>query len=104
MAISRFDLGSLYVNKGDILERKFLGCVLNLALQIRDGGYANPTAAQIAWKDHAFGCDLAEKTRLAREAMEWGLANNSNLQANGADLADGDLDWITAEYAKTYAG
>ena len=102
MTITRWELGQLYSTKGDILETKLLGCVLNLAIQIRDGGYADPTAAQIAWKDAAFGSDLTEKKKMAREALEWGLANNSNLQAQGAELADADLDWITAEYAKTY--
>lgn len=102
MTISRSKLGDLYITKGGLLERKFLGCVLSLALQIRDGGYADPNANQIAWKDHVFGCELVEKSRIAREAMEWGLANNQNLQEQGDGLADGDLDWITAEYTKTW--
>ena len=102
MAISRSQLGDLYITKGGLLERKFLGCVLDHALQIRGGGYANPNENQTAWMNHVFGCTLEEKSRIAREAMEWGLANNSNLQTQGESLADGDLDWITAEYTKTW--
>jgi len=102
MSISRSQLGDLYITKGGLLERKFLGCVLNLALQIRGGGYADPNANQIAWKDHVFGCTLEEKSRIAREAMEWGLANNGNLQTLGDAMPDGDLDWVTAEYTKTW--
>ena len=102
MAISRSQLGDLYYSKGGLLERKFLGCVLNLALQIRGGGYADPNANQIAWKDHVFGCELEEKSRIAREAMEWGLTNNFDLQDQGELLSDGSLVWIVAEYTKTW--
>jgi hypothetical protein len=100
--MTRLDLGSLYFCKGGALERKFLGCVLDHCLQIRGGGYANPNANQIAWAEYAYGCSLEEKSKLAREAMEWGLVNNSNLQSQGDALPDGDLDWITAEYTKTW--
>jgi hypothetical protein len=102
MALTRQQLGELYFTKGGALERKFLGCVLDHCLQIRGGGYANPNANQIAWAEHALGCTLAEKERLARGAMEWGLVNNFNLQQQGDALADGDLDWITAEYTKVW--
>lgn len=102
MTISRLQLGDLYYAKGGTLERKFLGCVLSLALQIRNGWYANPNENQAAWAAHVYGCEITEKSRIAREAMEWGLANNSNLQTQGDELADGDLDWITAEYTKTW--
>ena len=102
MALTRLELGDLYYSKGGALERKFLGCVLDHCQQIRGGGYAGPNANQIAWAAFAYGCSLAEKGKLAREAMEWGLVNNSNLQTQGAELIDGDLDWITAEYTKTW--
>ena len=100
--MTRLELGELYYTKGTALERKFLGCVLDHCLQIRGGGYANPSANQLAWAENCFGCTLDEKVRLAREAMEWGLVNNFDLQSQGADLADGSLDWITAEYTKTW--
>lgn len=102
MTISRAQLGDLYYSKGNLLERKFLGCVLWLALQIKNGWYADPNANQTAWADHVFGCTIDEKGRVARQAMEWGLGNNANLQTSGDALADGDLDWITAEYTKTW--
>jgi hypothetical protein len=102
MALTRLELGSLYFSKGGALERKFLGCVLDHCLQIRGGGYANPNANQTAWAEHAYGCSLEEKSKLAREAMEWGLVNNFDLQQAGDALVDGSLDWITAEYTKTW--
>jgi hypothetical protein len=100
--MTRLELGELYYTKGGLLERRFLGCVLNHAAQILGGGYAEPNDNQQAWVAHASGCTVDEKVRLAREAMEWGLANNLNLQQQGVDLPDGDLDWITAEYTKTW--
>lgn len=102
MEITRLQLGELYFTGGGVLERKFLGCVLDHCLQISGGGYANPNENQTAWAAHVSGCNLAEKSRIARQAMEWGLANNANLQTQGADLIDADLDWITAEYTKTW--
>jgi hypothetical protein len=102
MALTRLQLGTLYFSKGGILERKFLGCVLDHCLAIRGGGYADPNANQLAWADHCYGCTTEEKSRLAREAMEWGLVNNQALQTQGDALADGDLSWITAEYTKTW--
>jgi hypothetical protein len=106
MALTRLELGNLYVSGGGggSLERKFLGCVLDHCLQILCGGYANPNENQLAWAAHARGCGAGEKLRLAREAMEWGLVNNSSLQTQGDALADGDLSWITAEYTKTWVG
>jgi len=102
MTITRHELGQMYVEKGGALERKFLGCILHLTLHIKQGWYANPNANQVAWADHCYGCSLDEKGRLAREAMEWGLGNNDNLQKFPGTLADGDLDFITAEYSRTW--
>ena len=102
MALTRLQLGELYYQKHGVLERKFLGCVLNHNAQIIGGGYVNPNANQLAWSQHVSGCTFAEKTRIAREVMEWGLANNTNLQDQGEALADGALDWITEEYTKTW--
>jgi hypothetical protein len=102
MALTRLELGDLYYSKGGALERKFLGCILDHCLQIRGGGYADPNANQLAFADHAFGCTLAEKQRLSREAMEWGLVNNFDLQQQGNELADVSLDWIVGEYTKTW--
>lgn len=34
--------------------------------------------------------------------MEWGLINNATFQSSGGNVSDGDVDYITAEYAKTY--
>jgi hypothetical protein len=102
MSISRSQLGDLYYSKGGLLERKFLGCILHLSLHIKMGWYANPNANQLAWADYCWGCTMDEKSRIAREAMEWGLGNNDNLQNQGDALPDGDLDFITAEYTKTW--
>jgi len=92
----------MYLTKGGVLERKFLGCVLNHCLMVQNGGYADPNQNQIAWAAYVSGCDAAEKSRISREAMEWGLGNNSNLQTQGDQLPDGDLDWIVGEYTKTW--
>jgi hypothetical protein len=102
MTITRHQLGQMYVEKGGALERRFIGCVLSLSLAIRQGWYDSPSEAQTAWANHTHGCDQSEKARIARQAMEWGLCNNPNLQSQGDSLADGDLDWITAEYSKTW--
>ena len=102
MALTRLQLGDIYYSKGGILERKFLGCVLDHCLQIRGGGYADPNANQLAWADHCYGCTTEEKSRLAREAMEWGLVNNFDLQQQGDALNDGALDWIVGEYTKVW--
>jgi hypothetical protein len=102
MALTRLQLGELYVTKGGALERKFIGCILDHCLQIRGGGYADPNANQLAFADYAHGCTQAEKSRLAREVMEWGLVNNHDLQQQGENLNDGALSWITAEYTKTW--
>ena len=101
-ALTRLELGELYVTKGGALERKFIGCILDHCLAIRGGGYASPNANQLAFADYSHGCTQAEKARLAREVMEWGLVNNHALQQQGDSLADGDLSWITAEYTKTF--
>lgn len=102
MALTRLELGDLYFSKGGALERKFLGSVLWMSLQIRLGYYADPNANQTNWANHVFGCDASEKGRIAREAMEWGLCENTDLQSQGDSLADGSIDWIVAEQAKTW--
>jgi len=102
MALTRLQLGELFLVKGGSLERKFLGCVLDHSCQIHAGGYANPNANQLAWKEFIFGSTREEKEREARKAMEWGLAFNSALQAQHETLSDPDLSWITAEYTKTW--
>ena len=102
MALTRLQLGELYFGKGGTLERRFLGSVLYNAQQVKNGGVANPTAAQTAWADATIGSDLATHGLEARKAMEWGMINNSNLQDQGNDLPDGDIDWIVKEYALTY--
>ena len=102
MAISRLDLGTLYTTRSGPLALKFIGSVIHLSLHIRLGWYANPNANQTAWAAHVYGCTSDEKLRIAREAMEWGLINNDNLQNQGDALPDGDLDWIVGEYSKTW--
>ena len=102
MALTRLELGDLYLYAGGTLERKFLGCILDHASQIQSGGYASPNANQLAWRDFIFGATQADMQREARRAMQWGLTFNPNLQAQGESLADGDLSWITAEYTKTF--
>jgi hypothetical protein len=102
MALTRLQLGDLFLYAGGTLERKFIGCILDHACQIHAGGYANPNANQLAWKDYIFGSTKAEKEREARKAMEWGLTFNSSLQDQGEALDDGALSWITAEYTKTW--
>jgi len=102
MALTRLELGDLFLYAGGPLERKFIGCVLDLACQIHAGGYTEPNANQLAWKDFIFGSTRAEKEREARKAMEWGLTFNPSLQEHSAALDDGALSWITAEYTKTW--
>jgi hypothetical protein len=102
MAMTRLELGTLYTSRAGQLALRCIGSVLNLSLHIRQGWYANPNANQTAWAAHVFGCTEAEKMRIAREAMEWGLVNNDNLQSQGEALPDGDLDFIVAEYTKTW--
>jgi hypothetical protein len=104
MALTHLQLGELYVNKGGVLERRFLGAILALSLHIRMGWHADPTAQQIAWANHAFGCTLAEKERLARQSMEWGFINNGDLQQQGDAMIDGGISFVVAEHAKTWAG
>jgi hypothetical protein len=104
MALTRLELGNLYYEKGGILEKKFLGTVLHMAQQIKGGGYPSPTAEQTAWANATIGTTSADREKEARAAMEWGLVNNTALQAAGEDATDSDLDYIVAEYAKTYVG
>lgn len=103
MALTRLELGDMYYTKGGVLERKFLGCVLYMSSSIKGGGLPDATQAQLDWANMLVGADSSTHMTEARKAMEWGLANNSSLQDQGESLADGDLDWITKEYAKTYA-
>ena len=103
MALTHLQLGELYFTKGGILERRVLGCVLHMSQQILQGGYADPTAEQTAWATFVVGQDLAGHSLEARKALEWGLSNNATFQTSGPDAIDTDLDFIVAEYAKTYA-
>ena len=102
MALTRLELGELYFTKGGQLERRFLGAVIHMAQQILGGGYAEPTLAQTGWANNVVGTDLAAHTTEARSAVEWGLVNNVTFQTSGGDVSDSDVDYITAEYAKTY--
>jgi len=103
MALTRLQLGELYYTKGGELERRFLGTVLHIAQQILGGGIPTPTAEQTSWATATVGSDLASHSVQARKAMEWGLVNNTTLQDSGDAAADADLDYIVAEYAKTYS-
>ena len=102
MALTRLELGELYYTKGHLLERRLLGTVLHMTRQILDGGYPSPTAEQTAWATALVGMTLDQHSAQARGAMEWGLVHNTTLQTSGAEAADSDLDYIVAEYAKTY--
>lgn len=103
MALTRLELGELYYTKGKILERKFLGVVLHMTRQILDGGYASPTAEQTAWATMLAGASFDSHATQARAAMEWGCVHNATLQTDGEATSDTDLDYIVAEYAKTYS-
>ena len=102
MALTRLQLGELYFTKGGELERRFLGSIVHVAQQILQGGYADPTQAQTDWANAVVGTTLADHTVQARAAVEWGLVNNVTFQDAGGDVSDSDVDYITAEYAKTY--
>jgi len=84
------------------MRQRFLGSVLKIAQQILGGGIPTPTQAQTAWANHLIA-NATDKEDEAGRALQWGLANNSTFQAAGEALEDGDMDYITAEYAKTYA-
>ena len=103
MAITRQQLGELYYSKGGLLERRVLGSVLHMTRQILDGGYPTPTAEQTAWATMMAGGTLEEHGVQARAAMEWGLVYNNTIQGVGNDAEDSDLDFIVAEYAKTFS-
>jgi hypothetical protein len=102
MALTRQQLGEMYYTKGRLLERRFLGTVLHMTRQILDGGYPTPNAEQTAWATAMVGVTLDQHSAQARSAMEWGLVHNSTLQAGGNEVDDSALDYIVAEYAKTY--
>lgn len=102
MAITRLQLGELYFTKGGILERRFLGSVIHMAQQILGGGYGSPTQPQQLWASGIVGTELSDHIVQARSAVEWGLVNNATFQDAGGEVSDGDVDYITAEYAKTY--
>ena len=103
MALTRLELGELYYTKGGVLERRFLGSTVHMTQQILSGSYPDPTQPQQVWASGITGTDFAEHTTQARSAMEWGLVNNATFQGAGETVSDGDIDYIVAEYAKTYA-
>ena len=98
--MTRLELGELYFTQGGILGRRFLGGVVWMSQQIKLGGYANPTAAQIAWADAV--CAASDVTVFANAAVKWGCVNNTTLQAGGNGIDDSAVDFIVAEAAKTY--
>ena len=99
--MTRLQIGELYFTQGGILGRRFLGGVLWMAQQIKQGGYANPTAAQIAWADAV--TTAADVAPFANTALKWGIVNNTDLQTSGNGIDDAAVDYIVAEFAKTYA-
>ena len=98
--MTRLELGELYYTQGGILGRRFLGGVVWMAQQIKQGGYADPTAAQIAWADAVVAA--TDVTQFANAALKWGCVNNTTLQQNGSAIDDSAVDFVVAESAKTY--
>ena len=98
--MTRFELGELYYTQGGVLGRRFLGGVVWMAQQIKQGGYADPTAAQIAWADAVIAVGNVES--FANAAVKWGCVNNVTLQQSGNAIDDAAVDFIVAESAKAY--
>jgi hypothetical protein len=99
--MTRLQIGELYYTQGGLLGRRFLGGVVWMAQQIKQGGYANPTQAQTAWANAVVAA--ADVSWFANAALKWGLVNNSTLQADGDSVDDAAIDYIVAECAKTYS-
>jgi hypothetical protein len=102
MTITNLELGEMYYTKGGTLERRFLGSTIYTAQQILNGGVVGASPTQSGWANALAGEDFAGHTTEARKAFEWGLINNPTFQGAGESLPDGDMNWIVAEYAKTY--
>lgn len=100
--MTRLELGELYYMQGGVLGRRFLGGVVWMAQQIKQGGYANPTQSQIAWADSVVAA--TDVTQFANAALKWGCVNNTTLQQSGNAIDDGAVDYIVAESARTYVG
>jgi hypothetical protein len=98
--MTRLELGELYFTQGGVLGRRFLGGVVWMAQQIKQGGYADPTAEQIAWADAVIAA--ANMEPFANAALKWGCVNNVTLQQSGSDIDDAAVDFIVAESARTY--
>lgn len=99
--MTRDQIGHLYQEQGGTLARRFIGSTVWMAQQIKQGGYENPTVAQLAWS--AAVVAATDVTSFANSCLKWGIVNNSELQSKGNDCTDGDLDYIVAEAAKTYS-
>lgn len=99
--MTRLEIGELYYTQGGILGRRFLGSALYMSQQIIGGGYADPTELQSAFADAVAAA--SDVVPLSNAALKWGLVNNTTLQGSGNATSDSDLDFIVAEYAKTYS-
>jgi len=99
--MTRLEIGELYFTQGGVLGRRFLGSTLYMAQQIIGGGYENPTAEQTAFANAVIAA--TDVVPLSNPALKWGIQNNATLQTSGNAVTDGDVDFIVAEYAKTYA-
>ena len=98
--MTRLELGELYYTQGGVLGRRFLGGVVWMAQQIKQGGYADPTLAQTAWADAVVAA--TDVTPFANAALKWGCVNNVTLQQSGNGIDDAAVDFVVAESAKTY--
>ena len=101
MAMTRLELGELYHTQNGTVARRFLGSVIWMAQQIKQGGYPNPTAAQIAWANAVIAA--VDVTPYSTAALKWGCVNNIGLQQGGNSIDDAAVDYIVAESAKTYS-
>jgi hypothetical protein len=99
--MTRDQIGHLYEEQGGVLGRRSLGSTIWMAQQIKQGGYANPTAEQTAWSVAVIAA--ADCKQFANAALKHAIVNNTDLQTKGNDCTDGDLDYMVAESAKTYA-
>ena len=98
--MTRLELGELYYTQGGVLGRRFLGGVVWMAQQIKQGGYADPDAAQIAWANAVVA--TTDVIPFANAALKWGCINNATLQQSGNGIDDNAVDYIVVESARTY--